>query len=83
MSNSSHCEYLMRIRYVLNEVGSGLQPTVMPEQWKCELGLSHMAMEWDKCIKTPQDSPCWQMANEFNKVEWQIWANKRLQTGID
>lgn len=82
MTNSSKpCKYLLRIRYVVNEIGSGPMPTVMPEQWKCNLNLEHIGMPWDKCQKTPFEGPCWQMAKEFpTPEEWNAWAKYRLKS---
>jgi len=78
-TQSKSCKYLARIRYVVDEIGGGITPTVMPEQWKCKLDLEHSGMPWDKCRQTSFEGPCWQMASEFKTTqEWDVWVRQRL-----
>ena len=76
-----HCKYLVKVQYTLNEVGGGLLPTVMPDQWKCQLDLGHIVMEWEKCQHTPYDGPCWQMKDQFTVEQWGNWAKGRVRSG--
>ena len=75
----SHCRYLRKVQHVVEEIGETTSPTELPPQWDCELGLSHLGMEWGKCLKTPVRGPCWQMEKQFETVEeWEAWANSQL-----
>lgn len=75
MSQSKHCKFLIPSQHMVDEVG-GDGPTVIPNQFKCQLKLEHFGMGWDKCKQTPFEGPCWQYAN-FTIEEWVSWLKEQ------
>jgi hypothetical protein len=77
MENQKYCAYLKRVCYVVYEISGGIQPAIMPEQWKYMFDEAYTGMEWNRCIETPYGGPCWQYKYEFSKDEWQKCTDKR------
>jgi hypothetical protein len=77
MSQSEYCKFLIPFQHIIDEVG-GDGPTVIPNQFKCQLGLSYFGMGWDKCKQTPFDGPCWQYPGIKTIEEWNTWVSQHL-----
>jgi hypothetical protein len=67
---------LTKVRYMFNEIGGGTTPTIIENQFECQLDLSYYGMGWDKCQQTDYQGPCWQKKN-MTVEEWKEWVNSQ------
>ncbi len=75
------CKFYREFPVKIDEIGGGSLTSFIHRQSTCLLQILVALNEWENCITTPSEGPCWDMADQFETIsEWENWTQNRLQS---